>query len=88
MLCLTVLLGPDVLLKRMEHRDRFSFMESLESEPELIFKLSNQSEFYCSACGDTIASVGNARFVTVGLADLIESFREHVKRVHPLASRF
>ena len=58
-------------------------MQSSESEPELIFKLSARNEFYCSACGNTVASVGNARFVVDGLSDLIEAFATHVEHFHP-----
>lgn len=59
-------------------------MESSESEPELIFRLSDQNEFYCSACGGTIASISNARFVVGdGIPGLIAAFKEHVEHHHP-----
>jgi hypothetical protein len=62
------------------------FMESFESEPELVFKLSDQNEFYCSACGSTVASIGNGRFVIGGIPGLIAAFKEHVERYHPTQS--
>jgi hypothetical protein len=59
-------------------------MTTPESEPEplLIFKLSDETEFRCSICHNPVASVGNGRFVTVGLPDLIAAFRDHVRRYH------
>jgi len=60
------------------------FPESRGSEfPEpTTFKLSDETKFRCSACQSPIASVGNDRFVMVGLADLIAAFRDHVRRYH------
>jgi hypothetical protein len=62
-------------------------MESSESEPELVFKLSDQNEFYCSACGCAVASIGNGRFVVSGLPDLIVLFKQHVERYQPKQSQ-
>jgi|HubBroStandDraft_6_1064221.scaffolds.fasta_scaffold2690380_2 hypothetical protein len=32
-------------------------------EPTLTLKLSDGNKFYCSACHDCIASIGNGRFI-------------------------
>ena len=48
----------------------------------LTFKLSDETEFRCSACQNPVASVRNGRIVVVGLPDLIAAFREHVRRYH------
>ena len=56
--------------------------KSESEEPMLTFKLSDKTEFRCSICQNAVASVGNGRFVIVGLPDLIAAFREHVRRYH------
>jgi hypothetical protein len=61
-------------------------MEPPESEPKLTFRLSDQNEFLCLACGRIIASVGNDRSVVVELPDLIALFKKHVELYHPTRS--
>jgi hypothetical protein len=78
MLCATSSIGPGG-----DNSGPIFVVESSESEPELIFRLSDQNEFYCSACGDTVASLGNGRFAIGGIPGLIAAFREHVQRQHP-----
>ena len=56
--------------------------KSESEEPMLTFKLSDKTEFRCSACQNSVASVRNGRIVVVGLPDLIVAFREHVLRYH------
>jgi len=57
-------------------------MPKSEPEPLLTLKLSDRNEFHCSACQRSVTSVGNGRFVVVGITDLIASFEEHVSRFH------
>lgn len=58
-------------------------MAKPQSEPTLIFRLSDENEFHCSACGNPVASLGNGRFIVgTGIRDLIAAFREHVGRYH------
>ena len=56
--------------------------KSESEEPMLTFKLSDETEFRCSVCHDSIASVRNGRIVVVGLPDLIAAFRDHLARYH------
>ena len=56
--------------------------KSEPEEPMLTFKLSDETEFRCSACQNPVASVRNGRIVVVGLPDLIAVFRDHVRRYH------
>lgn len=51
-------------------------------EPTLTLKLSDGNNFYCSACHDCIASIGNGRFIIGSLRELVEMFRNHVERLH------
>ena len=57
-------------------------MSQPQSEPMLTFKISDVNEFHCSKCGATIASTADRRLVVVGLADLIDVFKDHVSRCH------
>ena len=57
-------------------------MSQTPSEPMLTFKISDVNEFRCSECGATIASTTDRRLVVVGLADLIDVFKDHVSRAH------
>jgi hypothetical protein len=60
--------------------------DDVDSEPTLTLQLSDENEFYCSACQNSIASIGNGRFIVSGIPDLIAIFREHVDRYHPKAT--
>lgn len=57
-------------------------MANSSPEPMLTFKLSDKNDFYCSACQQPVASLGNGRFIVATLHDLIAVFREHVRRCH------
>jgi hypothetical protein len=57
-------------------------MSQAQSEPNLTFKISDVNEFHCSECGATIASTSDRRLVVLGLADLIDVFKDHVSRCH------
>jgi len=51
----------------------------MAKEPLLVFRLSHPEAFQCSACDEYCGA-----FDTGGWAiDVIDSFREHVRRYHP-----
>jgi hypothetical protein len=55
-------------------------------EPILTFRLSRPERFYCSACSD----VGDPSPFTLDLwtSDMVEIFRDHVRRYHPNGGDF
>src|SRR3984893_9360746 len=77
---ISAVLSPQCVAIRSLWWKTFRMAKSESEEPMLTFKLSDETEFRCSVCHDSIASVRNGRIVVVGLPDLIAAFRDHLAR--------
>ena len=73
---------PDLLHKKMNAPRNRRILKEQDAEPTLIFKLSDNDVFRCSACNKVIASGARGHLVLLRMIDLTETFELHVRKCH------